>query len=173
MRKKIEIEAESGDGFTTLYATPELGHLNIVWEPTEPATTQPEPWERWRAERNESFWFLYHWVGEARNTCDCRYDSDNVRYEAGNYFRTQELAERHAKRLRSMVPTCAMPKDGEIFYMPMHIHGKRWDIETTKWTADCHCWYYEGIVFASEEAAEAWIAEFGDVWTTRVEGEGE
>jgi len=33
--------------------------------------------------------------------------------------------------------------------------------------------FHMGRVFATKEAAEAWIAEFGDVWTSRVEGEGE
>lgn len=35
------------------------------------------------------------------------------------------------------------------------------------------CSFYEGIVKLTKEAAESWIVEFGDVWTSRVEGEGE
>jgi hypothetical protein len=129
----------------------------------------PEPWKRWEPAKGELFYVVH---GDM-NIMELQGDR---RKPWGNYipFRTQVLAERHAKRLRSMVPTCAMPKDGDVFWM-VAIFDKKYDTTSLCWNGSQGQYdlYHSGQVFLTKAAAEAWIVEFGDVWTSRVEGEGE
>lgn len=134
---------------------------------------QPEPWARWRAEEDEKYWYV---DDEGAVKCE-REDNvkvDQLCYNFGNYFKSQALAERHTKRLRSMVPTCAMPEKGEKYYYA-YVDGDRFVVDDDIWQGSKEdiCSFYEGIVKLTKTAAEAWIAEFADVWTTRVDGEGE
>lgn len=139
--------------------------------PTEPA---PKPWSRWRAEPGAGYYYIQP-DGSVSDFEADRYSTvHRLRNDFGNYFKTRELAERHAKRLRSMVPTCAMPKKGEKYYYA-YVDGDGFVVDDDIWQGSKEdiCSFYEGIVKLTKEAAEAWIAEFGNVWTTRVDGEGE
>ena len=176
MRQKIEIEIETpaGECTPTIYLPKEIiGNGFRFAFATEPAQPQPEPWKRWRATEQEAFYQVGK-HGDIEKNVECLIDWDDNAYANGNYFRTQALAERHAKRLRSMVPTCAMPKKGEKYYYA-YVDGDGFVVDDDIWQGSKEdiCSFYEGIVKLTKEAAEAWIAEFGGVWTTRVEGEGE
>lgn len=47
--------------------------------------------ERWRANKNEKY-FLVSALGTICNSTELNSDTDNKRYEAGNYFRTEKEA---------------------------------------------------------------------------------
>lgn len=136
--------------------------------PTEPNQPQPEPWKRWSASASGETYYVVHG--------DCMVmEMESSRNGLANYlhFKTRELAERHAKRLRSMVPTCAMPKVGDTYWSVSIVNVYYAHDGTWKDGEVHHARYHKGLVFITKESAEAWIAEFGDVWTTRVDGEGE
>jgi hypothetical protein len=134
---------------------------------------QPEPWKRRRAEKGEKYYYWLDNCNFANTTHECANRDDDHRFNHGNYFRTQELAERHAKRLRSMVPTCAMPKVGDTYWSVSIVNVYYAHDGTWKDGEVHHARYHKGLVFLTKESAEAWIVEFGDVWTTKVDGEGE
>lgn len=51
----------------------------------------PKP-KRWRAEKNQRYYYVGG-DGNVYEMYDDYYDSDNRRYNVGNYFQTRELAE--------------------------------------------------------------------------------
>ena len=55
--------------------------------------------ERGRAAKSERYWHISD-VGMIRFTIDERYDSDDYRYECGNYYPTEEDATRAEKQIR-------------------------------------------------------------------------
>ena len=55
--------------------------------------------ERWRAERGRGYYYIDSECA-AFGTYDYRFDEDNIRYELGNYFRTEKEAEEKAKKLK-------------------------------------------------------------------------
>ena len=55
-------------------------------------------WERWRAEKNEKYYFLSD-LGEILSANDCRDKSDNFLYNTDNYFKTEEGAEFRRQQL--------------------------------------------------------------------------
>ena len=85
-----------------------------------------------------------------------------------NCFRTEAAAERHALRLRSMRPTCPVPKVGEYYLVVSLEHPAGPKVIEWLWNNDSadRAVYNQGRVFTTEESAEAWIEEFGDAWTT-------
>ena len=121
---------------------------------------KPKPWKRWKPKKGEWYWF--DCCGRATQT---RWvDSDIDLYDAGNVHRTKEAAERYALRIRSMVPTCPVPKEGDMVWWASPsgaCHETRW----TGSLADLIT-YNQGRVFTTGQAAKAWVAEFGDAWTT-------
>ena len=127
---------------------------------------KPTEWKRWEPEHQQAFYrltaggslFPDRWVGNR---------SDRELFDFGNCFPTREAAERHAKRLRSMVPTCPVPKKGEqVFCLTFSqvgttIDAVRWD--ESEWKSSA---YNMGRVFATRAAARDWASEFADAWTT-------
>lgn len=167
---QIEIATPAGECTPTIYLPKEIiGNGFRFAFATEP--DQPEPWARWRATADGDGFWKVSTSGKTQEDAECFIREDDEAYAFGNYFRTQALAQRHAKRLRSMVPTCAMPKVGDTYWsvsiVNVYYAGTWKDGEVH------HARYHKGLVFLTKESAEAWIAEFGDVWTTRVDGEGE
>ena len=56
---------------------------------------------RWRAKKGE----LYHWVsadGYVKESTDEHGECDNCYYKSGNYFKTEEAAEKVAKQIRNI-----------------------------------------------------------------------
>jgi hypothetical protein len=133
---------------------------------SELAAEKENPWEPWKPEIDGQYYF----VDAQGLSLKTRWDNDNydtARHAISNVFPTKEAAERHALRMRSMRPTCPVPKVGERCWVAMVDNNSqlaemwRWQ----GWAADIFL-YNTGRAFATEEAAEAWIAEFGDAWTT-------
>ena len=127
---------------------------------------KPTPWERWKPEHGGCYYFVksngvvtqYPWDGG---------NQDTGYYNFGNCFPTHEAAERHAKRLRSMVPTCPVPKKGEpVWWVSLAQETPASKSGTYIGTEPDVTLYNLGRIFASEQAANAWIAEFADAWTT-------
>lgn len=56
---------------------------------------------RWRAERNGIYWFIDP-HGRANKTIDVRSNYDNDMYEIGNYFRTEEAAQKAANQIKEI-----------------------------------------------------------------------
>lgn len=56
---------------------------------------------RWRAERNGIYWFIDP-HGRGNKTFDVRSNYDNDMYEIGNYFRTEEAAQRVADQIKDI-----------------------------------------------------------------------
>ena len=126
---------------------------------------EPEPWARWKPENGDQYWFVAY-DGPASHQWDSDYIDCNY-HNSGNCFPTEKAAERHAKRIRSMVPTCPVPKMGETFW-EVCTGREGFYIYSGEWTGPKGglVMYLSGRVFASKEAAKAWIAKFADAWTT-------
>ena len=62
---------------------------------------QIEDLPRWRAEESESYYYV-DLSFNVRKTDDLRSYGDNNLYEAGNYFRTREAAEKVAEQIRDI-----------------------------------------------------------------------
>lgn len=57
--------------------------------------------ERWRAERGRSYYYIDDEC-KAFGTYDYRCNEDNIRYELGNYFRTEEDAEKALEKIKQI-----------------------------------------------------------------------
>ena len=56
--------------------------------------------KRWRAEKGGIYWFIdTDFSGKVRDLWDQRSTDENVRYNLGNYFKTQEEAEKVKEKL--------------------------------------------------------------------------
>lgn len=124
------------------------------------------PWARWKPGHDQRYFFVNSW-GKCEATHWLNWASDEDRYNCGNCFPTEKAAERHAKRLRSMVPTCPVPKVGEdywaVIFTPTGPEIYKWPWRQN----ECDKTLYSlGRVGATEEAAQAWIDEYADAWTT-------
>ena len=132
----------------------------------ELAAEEEKAWESWKPEVAQAYWLI--------NTDGVVLDSwwdddrtDNMRRDFNNCFPTKEAAERHALRLRSMRPTCPVPKKGDGYWIAI-ADGNRLYAEAWRWdgcASDVFA-YNQGIAFTTKEACNAWIAEFGDAWIT-------
>ncbi len=123
----------------------------------------PTPWKRWKPTKEQRYYYATSQggVGDMR-WLDWKMDAGY--YDFGNCFPTCEAAERHAKRIRSMVPTCPVPKVGDDYWYVNNAFcalPDQWEglIEEREI-------YLTGRIFTTAEAAHAWIAEFADAWTT-------
>jgi hypothetical protein len=69
-----------------------------------PAPAVPEPKARWRVEEGKTFWYV---DGMHRVQCDndTRHPLDDLRYESGNYFQTEEQAKAWADYMRTNIRT--------------------------------------------------------------------
>lgn len=57
--------------------------------------------ERWRAERGRDYYYIDSEC-TAFGTYDYRCNEDNIRYELGNYFRTEEDAEKALEKIKQI-----------------------------------------------------------------------
>lgn len=121
---------------------------------------EPTPWKP----KENRFYYFSSDSGELRMSIWDGGSLDQGRLAFGNVQPTLKAAELHAKRIRSMVPTCPVPKVGDECWWvnnDFHAFSDKW----VNGTADREM-YLGGRVFATEEAAKAWISEFADAWTT-------
>lgn len=123
---------------------------------------EPKPWARWKPKENQRYYFLSD-SGELRMSIWDGGSLDHGRFAFGNVHPTPEAAERHAKRLRSMVPTCPVPKEGDTVWVadydgspfPTTWGGRTWQSAA----------YNQGRIKPTEKDANAWVAEFANAWT--------
>ena len=59
--------------------------------------------KRWRAEEGDTYYFIYGSVLDIDYSYESSNDVDNTRYELGNYFRTEELAEKKIKEIKELL----------------------------------------------------------------------
>ena len=132
----------------------------------EAEAKESKPWEPWKPEVGGRYYFV---DGEGISLTT-RWDDDSydtARHAIRNVFPTEDSAERHTLRLRSMRPTCPVPKVGdEVFVAVCELNGFCADPRTWRDSHAHYTAYLLGRVFTTQEAAEAWIAEFGEAWTT-------
>jgi hypothetical protein len=128
---------------------------------------ESKPWEPWKPAYMQVYWYLSS-VGEPMPANWHEVFPHMRRRDINNCFPTKEAAERHALRLRSMRPTCPVPKVGDTVYSLAFDDSPQPSYMKHTWrgrTLD-HYYYNRGVVFASIEAFDAWVEEFGDAWTT-------
>lgn len=107
---KITFPAGGGyfeDTYNLRHATPEEAQL--LWDALakegkrwNPETMQVEDIEKklWRGEKG-CVYFYFDWNLVVLGTQECECYVDKLRYNAGNYFRTREQAQRAADKLKS------------------------------------------------------------------------
>jgi hypothetical protein len=127
-----------------------------------------KPWEPWKPEAGQEYFCVIGDGSVERSTWDDGWYDRNCR-NFNNCRPTEKAAGRHALRLRSMRPTCPLPKVGDtVWFISIAessgaIKGYWESWEGTPW----QLWQRNsGRQFATEDALNAWVAEFGDAWTT-------
>lgn len=58
--------------------------------------------ERWRANKNEYYFFIYHAM-TIQTDIDLYLYMDTARFECGNYFKTREQAEEASRRIKKVL----------------------------------------------------------------------
>ena len=125
-------------------------------------------WERWRAEKNEKYYFLSD-LGEILSANDCRDKSDNFLYNTDNYFKTEEGAEFRRQQLLYLqqykdfigedIPTKGDWKDASKtkYYACYDHHDNFLDIS---FSFVCEI---QGVIYSnSKEKIENFIEEIGE-----------
>ena len=154
--------------------------LAEVWALLEAAKTRIErveaelakeikPRGPWKPEEGETYWWVDS-IGAIGSDTATGSLSESARRNFNNCRPTKEAAERHALRLRSMLPTCPVPEVGDEVCVAT-IYGHGFVPESREWDGNAYLrsLYNEGKVFAGRNRSaecQSWIAEFGDAWTT-------
>lgn len=97
--------------------------------------------------------FGEYWLGDPK---------DLRRFKFGNCFPTKELAESHARRVRSMKPPCPVPKDGDEVWVILSDNSYN---NILTWSDKCLPLYYQGRIHLTKESCFKWVAKYGDAWT--------
>lgn len=130
--------------------------------------------ERWRAKERGKYWF----VGSdfsVLSDIEAGADLDFCRWEACNYFKTEEEAKKVARHFDDYLILRAdakgyEPKDvsclADYYYVYWGAGGKHLK------TVNDSGWLSGTIYFENEEAAEASIAKHGDIWKRYLGVEG-
>ena len=123
---------------------------------------EPEPWARWKPKEGQRYYFLSD-SGALRMSIWDGGSLDQDRIAFGNVQPTPEAAERHAKRIRSMVPTCPVPKVGDVVWVADY-DGVPYRITWEGAVRHCAA-YSQGRIKLTEKECDAWYAEFAEAWT--------
>lgn len=131
----------------------------LLMKPEEPET---KTWSRWKPKAGERYYFVGY-DGTSSHLWNGDY-TDRSYHSSGNCFPTREAAERHNKRLRSMVPTCPVPKDGDVVWFASY-YGSPYEL---KWDGSPgnRAAYSQGRIKTSKKECDAWHEEFASAWTT-------
>ena len=148
------------------YAKPTLEKFNIL--DSDWFVEIPEGYKRWRAEEGERYWWVQN-DGGATNDCDDWVDIDDGRYELGNYFKTEEEAQKASDWLKAF----AILRDDTKGFKPdwKNEKQKRWYVFYslfngefyTEGYIDCHS---SPIIFAAKDDAQASIKNHEQEWRT-------
>lgn len=126
----------------------------------------PEECERWRAKKGKRYWWVQNdgWVAD---DCEIRADVDDGRYELGNYFKTEEEAEKATNWLKTFAilrdDTKGFKPDWEDsnqnkWYVLYDHAGKELDYNYAR------VFQTEFLYFATREDAEASIKNHKQEW---------
>lgn len=128
----------------------------------------PEGYKRWRADRFDWYWYVGA-CGAVSNDRDSGVSIDDMRYELGNYFKTEEEAQKAAEWLKAFTTL----RDDTKGFKP------DWDDpEQDKWSvyydhASRSLWsdlnftfQFGNLCFASEDDADASIKNHQREWLT-------
>lgn len=81
------------------YSKPTLEEFNIL--DSDWLEELPEEYKRWRAKEDKQYWFMDD-DGEVYDNRDNRDSIDSGRYKLGNYFKTEEEAEKAVEWLKAL-----------------------------------------------------------------------
>jgi hypothetical protein len=123
---------------------------------------KPEVGELWVPKIGENYWVLDADGLPHQYRCEMTTFFSRV-WQLGNCFKTEAAANRRALQIESMKPTCPVPKVGDSIWgvdvnFPKEMVWREQDHFTQA--------YQLGRIFTSKEAANEWIAKYGDAWTT-------
>ena len=85
-----KIRFELPEGAESVSLKIEDGYVVATYEP-----------KRWRAERTCQYWYISTYF-RPHSSLDYPYDRDNKRFEFGNYFRTEEQAQKVADEIQQI-----------------------------------------------------------------------
>lgn len=126
----------------------------------------PEDYKRWRAEEGERYWWVQN-DGGVTNDCDDWVDIDDGRYELGNYFKTEEEAQKAAEWLKAL----AVLRDDTKGFRPdwKNTGQARWfvfyDRNSRRLRSDLNFTFQDGnLYFASEDDADDSIRKHEREW---------
>lgn len=128
----------------------------------------PEEYKRWRAKEDERYWFVEEDGGVADNYED-KMGTDDRRYEFGNYFKTEEEAQKAADWLKAFT----ILRDDTKGFKPDWKDGSqlRWGVEynydTNRLSAYLNFGIQDGVIyFATQDDAEESIKAHERQWLT-------
>ena len=125
-------------------------------------------YERWRAREGGLYWCVRD-DGEVGNDCEIRVDVDDGRYGFGNYFKTEEEAQKAADWLRAFA---TLRDDTKGFKPEWSNTGQaRWfvfyDRNSRRLRSDLNFTFQDGnLYFASEDDANDSIKNHKREWLT-------
>lgn len=128
----------------------------------------PDECKRWRAKEGERYWYVDAW-GAADLDYESREDIDDMRYELGNYFKTEEEAQKAADWLRAF----ATLRDDAKGFKPdwKNCFQEKWSVvydheDGTMFPTYCYVSQESALLFATKADAEASIENHERQWLT-------
>ena len=147
-----------------VYAKPTLEKFNIL--DSDWLEEIPEEYKRWRAREGGLYWCVRD-DGEVGNDCEIRVDVDDGRYGFGNYFKTEEEAQKAADWLKA---STILRDDTKGFKANWEDGSQlRWGVEynydTNRLSAYLTFGIQDGVIyFATQDGAEASIEAHEREW---------
>lgn len=147
------------------YAEPTLEEFNILdsgWFEEIPEC------KRWRAKEDEVYWCVRNGGGVA-DDYEQRVEIDDRRYELGNYFKTEEEAQKAAEWLKAFT----ILRDDTKGFKPdwKNENQGKWSVEYdreggTLFLNFCYNAQYSILIFATQDDAEESIKKHERQWLT-------
>lgn len=128
----------------------------------------PDEYKRWRAREGGLYWCVRD-DGEVGNDCEIRVDVDDGRYGFGNYFKTEEEAQKAADWLKAFT---ILRDDTKGFKANWEDGSQlRWGVEynydTNRLSAYLTFGIQDGVIyFATQDGAKASIEAHEREWLT-------
>ena len=122
---------------------------------------------RWRAGYVEEYYYIVGNDFEVYSDSDDYAPRDDMLYKAGNYFQTEEEAEKVAQHFKDYLILRADAKGYEAkdTSHSSDYYSVCWDaVDKCLRPSDDGLWLYGTIYFENEKDAEASIEKHGDIW---------
>ena len=121
--------------------------------------------KRWRAECVEEYYYIVGYDFEVYSDSDDYAPRDDMLYKAGNYFQTEEEAEKVAQHFKDYLMLRADAKGFEAKDPECCCFYVYWDCDTHEFNTSNDSSYRSGVIyFGTREDAEASIEKHGDIW---------